>query len=105
MGFSVTPGTFGTVGTTSGSSPGVLGNPPTVNPSADGGQFGFMYGDPPPGLLGDPGNSGDGFNPMLPMMLNLALFLTKGLFDGTAPPLAPYAPPPAPPAGLLQTFV
>ena len=105
FGFSVAPGTFGQVGSVAASSPGTFGNPPTVNPIGEGGgHLGFMYGaDAPPGLLGDSG-SGDGFNPMLPMALNLAIFLLTPLLDGTAPPLAPYAPPSAPPAGLLQTF-
>jgi hypothetical protein len=131
MGFSVNPGTFGTVGTTSGSTPGVLGNPPTVTSTADGGHFGFMYGENP-GLLGDGGGymgpfgldfGSDTANSLahfvsdfgiIPMVLNMIAELgpqnaivipdaQKGL--ATLMPSTNYGTlPPTPPAGLLQTI-
>ena len=69
-------------------------------PGLEGGHMAVISHNNPTNISQD-GGWGDalGHLGLMPMAFQLGKFLLSPLFDGTAPPLAPYAPPPAPPSG------
>lgn len=75
--------------------------PPVKGPPAlDGGPYALYSKNVPPDLSQDGGWADFGAHlGIVPMAFQLGKFLLGPVMEGTAPPLAPYAPPPAPPGG------